>query len=196
VLEPHILILLAVVMSVSHALIFRFTFDDGFEQRFNSYREAQKETMVKENQEFVKTMKGIIDLDPEAVEVMGFGEKWKQRLIGIDEMKGERERLEKKVHAVYYFTFVSVVFSGGGLVFKEGLGLPLGYTLYFTSFSWWILLGGLLTLLYLLLEYQLIERKLTRIDRTPDERGVRIPSGSGVFGSLMSRLGSLLRRGD
>jgi hypothetical protein len=196
VLEPHILILLAVVMSISHALIFRFTFDDGFEQRFNSYREAQKETMVKENQEFVKTMKGIIDLDPEAVEVMGFGEKWKQRLIGIDEMKGERERLEKKVHAVYYFTFVSVVFSGGGLVFKEGLGLPLGYTLYFTSFSWWILLGGLLTLLYLLLEYQLIERKLTRIDRTPDERGVRIPSGSGVFGSLMSRLGSLLRRGD
>lgn len=195
-LEPHILILLAVVMSVSHALIFRFTFDDGFEQRFNSYREAQKGTMVKENQEFVHTMKGIIDLDPEAVEVMGFGEKWKQRLLSIDEMRGERDRLEKKVHVVYYFAIVSVVFSGGGLVFKEGLRLPLGYTLYFTSFSWWILVGGLLTVLYLLLVYQLIERKLTRINRTPDERGVRIPSGSGVFSSFMSRLGSLLRRGD
>jgi len=193
--EPYILILLAVVMSVSHALIFRLTFDDGFEQRFNSYREAQKGLMVKENQEFVQTMKGIIDLDPEAVEVMGFGEKWKQRLISIDEMKGERERLEKKVHVVYYFTFVSVVFSGGGLVFKEGLGLPLGYILYSTSFSWWILVGGLLAVLYLLLEYQLIERKLTRVKRTPDERGVRIPSGAGVFGSLTGRLGSLFRRG-
>jgi len=192
--EPYILILLAVVMSVSHALIFRLTFDDGFEQRFNSYREAQKGLMVKENQEFVQTMKGIIDLDPEAVEVMGFGEKWKQRLLSIDETTGERESREKKVHVVYYFTFVSVVFSGGGLVFKEGLGLPLGYTLYFTSFSWWILVGGLLAVLYLLLEYQLIERKLTRVKRAPDERGVRIPSGAGVFGSLTGRLGSLFRR--
>lgn len=194
-LEPYVLFLLAVAMSVSHALVFRLSLDDRFEARFESYKEAQRASMVAENEEFVKSMKGIIDLDPEAVEVLGFGEKWKQRLLSIDEMKGERERLEKKVHVVYYFTFVSVVFSGGGLVFKEGLRLPLGYTLYFTSFSWWILLGGLLAMLYLLLEYQLIERKLTRIKRTPDERGVRIPSGTGVFGSLTGRLGSLPRRG-
>ncbi|OGD48316.1 hypothetical protein A3K69_04005 [Candidatus Bathyarchaeota archaeon RBG_16_57_9] len=176
-LEPYILILLAVVMSLSHAVIFRLTFDDGFEARFELYREAQKARMVEENEKFVHTMKGIIDLDPEAVEVMGFGEKWKQMLAGVDEMKAERGRLVNRIHVVYYFTFASVVFSGGGLVFTEGLGLPLGYTLYLTSFSWWLLVGGLLATLYLLLEYQLIERKFSRVHSSSDGRGTRIPPG-------------------
>ena len=176
-LEPYILILLAVVMSVSHAAIFRLTFNDGFEARFEQYREAQKALMVKENEEFIQKMKGIIDLDPEAVEAMGFEEKWNQMLAGVDEMKAERAKLANRIHVAYYFTFASVVLSGGALAYTGGLVLPLGYTLYLTSFSWWLLLGGLLATLYLLLEYQLVERRFSRVHRAADGQGTRIPPG-------------------
>ena len=193
-LEPYVLFLLAVAMSVSHALVFRLSLDDRFEARFESYKEAQRASMVAENEEFVKSMKGIIDLDPEAVEVMGFGERWKQRLLSMDDVKVQRSRLERKTHVVYYFTIASVVFAGAGLVLG-GVRLPLGYTFYVTSLSWWLLLGGLLSMLYLLVEYQLVERELSRIRKGEDVAGVRIPSGEGPGASLLGRLGALVRRG-
>jgi hypothetical protein len=193
VLEPYILILLSVAMSVSHALIFRLSFDDSFEARFEAYKEAQRASMVKENQDFVRSMKGIIDLDPEAVEVMGFGEKWKQRLLSMDDVKVLRSKLERKIHIVYYFTIASVVFAGIGLVLG-GVQLPFGYTFYVTSLSWWLLLGGLMSMLYLLVEYQLVERQLNKIKKGEDGKGVRIPSGDGLGASILGRLGSLRKR--
>ena len=192
-LEPYVIFLLAVAMSVSHAIIFRLSFDDQFEDRFESYKEAQRASMVEENEEFVRSMKGIIDLDPEAVECMGFGEKWKQRLLSMDDVKVQRNQLERKIHVVYYFTIASVVFAGAGLVLG-GVRLPLGYTFYVTSLSWWLLLGGLLAMLYLLVEYQLVERELNRIRRGEDGKGVRIPSGDGLGASILGRLGSLRKR--
>ena len=192
-LEPYILILLAVAMSVSHALVFRLSFDDQFEAKFESYKEAQRANMVAENEEFVRNMKGIIELDPAAVEVMGFGEKWKQRLLSIDDVKVQRNQLERKIHVVYYFTISSVVFAGVGLVLG-GVRLPFGYTFHVTSLSWWLLLGGLLSMLYLLVEYQLVERKLNRIRRGEDGMGVRIPSGESLGASILGRLGALMKR--
>jgi len=193
VLEPYVIFLLAVAMSVSHAIIFRLSFDDQFEDRFESYKEAQRASMVEENEEFVRSMKGIIDLDPEAVEVMGFGEKWKQRLLSMDDVKVQRNQLERKIHVVYYFTIASVVFAGAGLVLG-GVRLPLGYTFYVTSLSWWLLLGGLLAMLYLLVEYQLVERELNRIRRGEKELGVRIPSGESMGAYILGKLGSLRKR--
>jgi hypothetical protein len=179
VLESYILILLAVVISVSHAAIFRLTFNDNYDARFEQYKEAQRAKMVEENEELLQTMKSIIELDPRAVEAMGFEEKWNQMLVGIEGLKGERGRLVNRIHVLYYFTFASVVFSGGSLALPGGLALPLDYTLYLTSISWWLLLGGLLANLYLLLEYQLIERKFSRAYKLKDKQGVRIsPEGA------------------
>jgi len=177
VLESYILILLAVVMSLSHAAIFRLTFNDNYEPRFEQYKEAQKAKLAEENEEFVQTMKGIIELDPGAVEALGFGEKWDQMQAGIDGLKAERGGLVNRIHVVYYFTFASVMFSAGGLALPGGLTLPLDYTLHLTSISWWLLLGGLLATLYLLLDYQLIERKFLRAYKVKDKQGVRIPPG-------------------
>ena len=191
ILEPaSVLLLLSLLLPLTvffAALLLAISFTA------RSYKEAQRASMVKENEEFVRSMKGIIDLDPEAVEVMGFGEKWKQRLLSMDDVKLQRSQLERKVHVVYYFTIASVVFAGAGLVLG-GVRLPLGYTFYVTSLSWWLLLGGLLAMLYLLVEYQLVERELNKIKRGEKELGVRIPSGESMGEYILGRLGALKKR--
>jgi hypothetical protein len=49
-------------------------------------------------------------------------------------------------------------------------------------------------MLYLLVEYQLVERKLNRIRRGESGRGVRIPSGESLGASILGRLGALMKR--
>ncbi|MBN2336246.1 hypothetical protein JXL21_11855 [Candidatus Bathyarchaeota archaeon] len=186
--EPHMLILLAAVMAAAHFVTFRLVLDDGFDERFSLYRERQRNQLMRENQEFVSTMQGIIELDPEAVEMTGFGEKWRQKLESIDVVKDKRGKLEGDLHRAYYPAIVSILFSVAALGAPSGVQLPFGYTLYITGFSWWLLLAALLHSLWLLLRYQMVEGELKRTGFPDDSQGIRIGSGENIFSKVLGRI--------
>ena len=159
--EPNILIVISVIMAAGHFLIFRLAFDEEFERRFLSYQERAKQHLLSDNQEFVSTMKGILELDPEAVEKTGYGEQWKQRLDIIEEMKAERDKVEGKIYLVYIVLIASVLSSSISFLIPEGIALLYGYTFYVTSISWLLLMLALLIIIYLLLQQYLLERHLS-----------------------------------
>lgn len=192
-IEPYILILLAVTLAVCHFAVFRLVFDDDFEARFKVYQDRQRSLLIRENEEFVSSMQGVIDTDPESVEASGFGEKWRHKLESIDEVLERRRELEGKVHMTYYVLIASVLTSAAALSALGGVPLPFDNVLYFTSFSWWLLLGALLYMMWLLLRYQTVngELKKTGFD---DRRGIRIGSGENIVSRLFSRLSEALGR--
>jgi hypothetical protein len=106
-------------------------------------------------------MKGIIELDPEAVEVGGFGDQWRQHLGSIEEMKEERQELQSRIYIVYYVLILSVIVSSLVFWIPNEVILPFGYTFYFTRVSWVLLLLALLLILYLLLQHYLMERRFS-----------------------------------
>ena len=63
----------AVILSVGNFALWWLLFDDEFNQKMEIYEEAYREQMKKENEKFVNTLQPIIELDPEAVEITGFG---------------------------------------------------------------------------------------------------------------------------
>lgn len=191
-MEPYILILLAAAMAVSHFLVFRLVFDDDFESRFAEFRTRQRAILMKENQEFVNGMRGVIELDPESVEASGFGEKWRHKLASIDAVLDRRRELEGRIHVVYFILIASVLTSAAGLGAPNGIMLPLGYVLYVTSFSWWLLLWALMLMLWMLLRYQMIDGELSKSGFDEDRRGIRISSGENMVSRLWGRLMSLL----
>lgn len=192
-IEPYILILLTVILAVCHFAIFRVVFDDDFDTRFRVYQDRQRSLLVRENEEFVSSMQGTIDLDPESVEASGFGEKWRHKLASIDGVLERRRELEGKVHMTYYVLIVSVLTSAAALSALGGVPLPFDNVLYFTSFSWWLLLGALLYMMWLLLRYQMVngELKKTGFD---DRRGIRIGSGEDIVSKFFSWLSEALGR--
>lgn len=184
--EANILILIAVIMAACHFLIFRLTFDEDFEERFTFYQSRARQRLLDDNQEFVSTMKDIIELDPEAVERVGYGEQWKQRLDIIEEMKAERGEVEGKIHTVYLVLIVSILVSSLAFGIPGRIELPLGYSLYLTSISWWLLIIALLLIVYFLIQQHLLERRLSDpryLERK--ERGKRIPSGENFLGRFI-----------
>ena len=192
-IEPYILILLAVTLAVSHFAVFRLVFDDDFEARFSVYQDRQRSLLVRENEEFVSSMQSIIEMDPESVEASGFGEKWRHKLESIDEVLDRRRELEGKVHVNYYVLIASVLVSAAALPVPDGIRLPFDAVLYVTSFSWWLLLGALLWMMWLLLRYQMVNGEL---DKTgfDDRGGIRIGPGENVVSRLFSRLSEALGR--
>ncbi len=192
-IEPYILILLTVILAVCHFAVFRVVFDDDFDARFRVYQDRQRSLLVRENEEFVSSMQGTIDLDPESVEASGFGEKWRHKLASIDEVLERRRELEGKVHMTYYVLIASVLTSAAALSALGGVPLPFDNVLYFTSFSWWLLLGALLYMMWLLLRYQTVngELKKTGFD---DRRGIRIGSGENIVSKFFSWLSEALGR--
>lgn len=192
-IEPYILILLAVTLAVCHFAVFRLVFDDDFEARFSVYQDRQRNLLVRENEEFVSSMRGVIDRDPESVESSGFGEKWRHKLESIDEVLERRRELEGKVHVTYYVLIASVLVSAAALGVPGGIHLPFDAVLYVTSFGWWLLLGALLWMMWLLLRYQMVNGELNRTG-FDDRRGIRIGSGENIVSRLFSRLSEALRR--
>ena len=162
--EPYILIANAVIMMIGNFLMFRLAFDDEFEERFTRYQNQVKERMISENERFVTTMRGIIELDPESIEVMGFREKWNKHLEIIDIMKEQRDRLETRVQIVYFPLLVSILFATAGLAVPGGLRVPYVGTVYLTSFSWWLLALALLLMLWMLLQHYLLERRFSNTE--------------------------------
>jgi len=192
-MEPYILILLSVTFAMCHFAAFRLIFDDDFETRFRVYRERQRSLLVRENEMFVSSMQSVIEMDPKSVEASGFGEKWRHRLESIDEVLERRRELEGKVHLTYYMLIASVLFSAAALPVPGGIQLPLDTVLYVTSFGWWLLLGALLWMTWLLLRYQMVNGELDK-KGFDDHRGARIGSGENMVSRLFSRLSEALRR--
>ncbi len=192
-MEPYILILLTVTLAVCHFAVFRLVFDDDFEARFSVYQDRQRSLLVRENEMFVSSMQSVIDSDPESVEASGFGEKWRHRLASIDEVLERRRELEGKVHLTYYVLIASVLVSAAALTVPSGIPLPFNTVLYVTSFSWWLLLGALLWMMWLLLRYQMVNGELNKTG-FDDRRGIRIGTGENIVSRLFSRLSEALRR--
>jgi hypothetical protein len=192
-IEPHILILLAVTLAVCHFTVFRLVFDDDFEARFSIYQNRQRNLLVRENEMFVSSMQGVIDSDPESVEASGFGEKWRHKLASIDEVLDRRRELEGKVHVTYYILIAAVLASAAALGVPGGVPLPFDTVLYVTSFGWWLLLGALLWMIWLLLRYQMVNGELNKTG-FDDRRGIRIGTGENMLSRLFSRLSEALRR--
>ena len=192
-MEPYILILLAVTLAVCHFAVFRLVLDDDFEARFSVYQDRQRSLLVRENEEFVSSMQGVIDRDPESVEASGFGERWRHRLASIDEVLERRRELEGKIHLTYYVLIASVLFSSAALTAPNGIPLPFDTILYVTSFGWWLLLAALLWMMWLLLRCQMVNGELNKTG-FDDRRGIRIGSGENMLSRLFSRLSEALRR--
>ncbi len=184
--EPYILIFIALLLSVGNYLIWWLLFDEEFDHRLNTYQEVLRGQLVRENEEFVSQMKGIIELDPEAVEVVGFGEKWKEQVSGVDKLRTESESLKEKVVWVYYVSIFSILVSAIGIALPDGIKITQEFTLYITAISWWVVMSGVLLMVGLLVLYQLIE-----IKSIPKTEGTPIKNES-----LFSRtLSSLRNRG-
>jgi len=158
-IEPYILIVLAMILSASNSLLWWILFDEGFNQRLELDAEARRERMKKENEEFISKMQGIIELDPDAVEVVGFGETWKKELAEINMLKEEAKRLQRRTVWVNYFTLATIIFAAVGLKLPDGVSITDSFTLYFTAISWWMLIIGVQVIIGLLIHYQLIKNR-------------------------------------
>jgi hypothetical protein len=157
--EPYILIINALVLSVGNYVLWWLIFDEEFEHRLQTYQKVQKTELVKENEEFVNQMQGIIELDPEAIEVVGFGEKWQQQLGSVNKIRNESEILKDQSVWVYYVSIIAILLAAIGIAVPDGIRITQDLTLYITAISWWIIVGGVLLMMGLLTIYQLIELK-------------------------------------
>ena len=185
--EPYILILIALILSVGNYFLWWLIFDDEFEQRLQTYQEVLKSQLMKDNEEFVNQMQGIIELDPEAVEVVGFGEKWKEQLGSVNKLRVESETLKDRAVWVYYFSLFSILLSTVGIALPGGIRITESFTLYITAISWWVIVIGLLLMVGLLTLYQLIELKTV-----PKTQGQPIKNES----SISKTLSNLRKRGN
>ena len=157
-------------------------FDDEFDSRLRTFQSTQRNRMMVENEEFVSQMQGIIELDPEAMEVVGFGEKWQEKIDGVDRLRHESETLKTRIVWVYYVSILSIVLASLGVTMPAGIQITQTFTFYFTALSWWTVMVGLMIMLGLLTHYQLIEmRTIPKTEGTP----IRVDS---MFQKIISGL--------
>ncbi len=177
--EPYILIINALILSVGNYVLWWLIFDDEFEQRIQVYQEALKSQLMKENEDFVNQMQGIIELDPEAIEVVGFGEKWKAQLGSVNKLRNESEILKDQSVWVYYVSLVAILLAAIGIAVPDGIRITQDFTLYITAISWWAIVGGVILMMGLLILYQLIELK-----SVPKTQGTPIRNESAIAKTL------------
>ena len=172
----------SVILSVGNFALWWLLFDEEFKQRMEIYEEAYREQMKIENEKFVNKMQGIIELDPEAIEIAGFGEKWREKLDRVSKLREEAQSMRRRTIWVYYFALGTILFASIGLLIPKGIRITSGFTLYSTAISWWVLVSGILTMVGLLVHYQLIENR-----SVPRTQGEAIKDDS-TFGSIIGEL--------
>ena len=185
-IESYILILSAVILSVGNFSLWWLLFDDEFKQRMEIYEEAFREQMKKENEKFVNKLQPIIELDPEAVEIAGFGDQWRENLQDVSKLREEAQDMRRRTIWVYYFALGTILFASGGLLAPNGIQLTSEFTLYITVISWWILVSGVLAMVGLLVHFQLIENR--SIPRTEGEAIIDDSAIGSVIGGLRKKL--------
>jgi len=157
-------------------------FDDEFDSRLRTFQSTQRNRMMSENEEFVSQMQGIIELDPEAMDVVGFGEKWQEKIDSVDRLRHESETLKTRIVWVYYVAIFSIVLASLGVTMPAGIQITQTFTLFFTALSWWTVMVGLVLMLGLLTHYQVIELRTV-----PKTEGTAISGDSG-FKKVISGL--------
>lgn len=161
-------------------------FDEEFDSRLRIYQSTQRNRMMKEDQDFVSKMQGIIELDPEAIDVIGFGDKWQEKIDNVDKLRHESENMKTRIVWVYYVSIVAIVLASLGVTMPAGIEATNTVTIYFTALSWWTVTVGLVIMLGLLTHYQLIEmRTVPKTEGTPisgDSLTERVISGLRNFG--------------
>ena len=180
--EPSILIVIALLLSIGNYFLWWLIFDDEFEQRVQTYQDALKNRLVRENEEFVSQMQGIIELDPEAAEVVGFGDSWKEQLSSVDRLRIQSESLKDRAVYVYYVSIIAILFAAIGIGVPDGIRITQSFTLYMTAISWWVIISGVLLMLGLLTIYQLLELRTV-----PKTEGTAIKNES-AFSKIISNL--------
>lgn len=166
--EPYILILIALLLSGGNFVMWWLLFDEDFDSRLRTYQSTQRNRMMKEDQEFVSKMQGIIELDPEALDVIGFGEKWREKIDSVDKLRHESETMKTRIVWVYYVSIFAIVLASLGVTMPEGIQITKTFILYFTALSWWTVIMDLVIMLGLLTHYQLIElRTVPKTEGTP-----------------------------
>jgi hypothetical protein len=144
---------------VGNYVLWWLIFDEEFEHHLQTYQDAMNSQFMREHEEFGSQMQGIIELDPEALEVVGFGEKRQTQLESGNKLRTQSEALKDRVVFVYYVSLIAILFSTMGIVIPQGIRITQGFTLYFTAISWWIIVIGVFLMVGLLTLYQLIELK-------------------------------------
>jgi hypothetical protein len=185
-IESYILILSAVILSVGNFALWWLLFDDEFKQRMEIYEEAFREQMKKENEKFVNTLQPIIELDPEAAEIAGFGDQWRENLQDVSKLREEAQDMRRRTIWVYYFALGTILFASGGLLAPNGIQITSEFTLYITAISWWVLVSGVLAMVGLLVHFQLIENR--SIPRTEGEAISDDSAIGSVLGGLRKKL--------
>jgi len=184
--EPYILILIALLLSGGNYAMWWLLFDEEFDSRLRIYQSTQRNRMMKEDQDFVSKMQGIIELDPEAIDVIGFGDKWQEKIDNVDKLRHESENMKTRIVWVYYVSIVAIVLASLGVTMPAGIEATNTVTIYFTALSWWTVTVGLVIMLGLLTHYQLIEmRTVPKTEGTPisgDSLTERVISGLRNFG--------------
>ncbi|MFA9494373.1 MAG: hypothetical protein ACERKS_00470 [Candidatus Bathyarchaeota archaeon] len=172
--EPYILILNALLLSGGNYAMWWLLFDDEFDTRLRTFQSTQRNRMMTENEGFVSQMKGIIELDPEAMEVDGFGERGQEKIDGVDRLRHESETLKTRIVWVYYVAILSIGLASLGVTIPAGIQITQTFTFYFTALSWWTVMVDLVLMLGLLTHYQLIELRTV-----PKTEGTAISGDSG-----------------
>ncbi len=167
-IEPYILILIALLLSGGNFVMWWLLFDEDFDSRLRTYQSTQRNRMMKEDQEVVSKIQGIIERDPEAMDVIGFEEKWQEKIDSVDKLRHESETLKTRIVWVYYVSIFAIVLASLGVTMPAGIQITKTFTLYFTALSWWTVIVDLVIMIGLLTHYQLIElRTVPKTEGTP-----------------------------
>lgn len=91
----------------------------------------------------------------------------------------EAKSMRRRSVWVYYFALGVIFFAAGELALPDGISVG-DLVLYSTAIAWWVIVMGILTMVGLIVHYQLIENKsepLTEGEPIRDYSGLQPISG-------------------
>jgi hypothetical protein len=177
--ESYVLILNAVVLSVGNFALWWTLFDEQFIERLNFSEKIYHDRLKQGGSEQLESLNDPNDV----LQNITATDNMTENSLIKNTILNEARALQKRTIWVYYFALGAILFATIGLLIPKGIVFS-NLTVYVTSLSWWILVIGVLCMLGLLINYQLIEHEIIK----PPE-GERIKGYTGLK-SLMD----LIRR--
>ena len=194
-IEAYILVVITLVLTIGHFLLFHIVLRSDYETKLRRYEAFMKNRLYEVNKEFVDKMQDIIELDPEAIELLGFGDTWRRSLASIQEIDRRTKKIWHDQLYVYLVIIPALMSAVSALLWPAPMVLPSGYRLYFTSVSWWFILFTFIAMIIILTRYQKIENLLSKSvivnnNDTENENNNKNPLSS------LSWLGEHMKRKD
>jgi len=161
-IEAYILVVLTLVLTIGHFLLFQIVLKSDYETKLRRYQAFMKNRLYEINKEFVDKMQDIIELDPEAIELLGFGDTWRRSLASIQEIDKRTKKIWRDQLYVYIVILPALFSAVSAILWPAPIKMPSGYRLYFTSISWWFILFTFIAMIVILARYQKIENLLSK----------------------------------